>query len=402
MLFRKKIILAVTGSIAAYKSAPLTRLLVKAGAEVRVILTNSAKEFITPLTLSTLSKNPVHSSFTLGEQGEWVNHVELGLWADALLVAPSSANTLSYCANGLANNLLAAVYLSARCPVFFAPAMDLDMWKHPSTQRNIAALRNYGNYILEPAAGELASGLVGEGRMMEPEEIVDRLESFFNLNKQLKGKKVLITAGPTREPIDPVRYISNHSSGKMGYALAEELAERGAEVVLVSGPVELKLFHPTIRVISVSTAEEMRNACVEVFPSCHAAILAAAVADFRPQAASEEKLKKKALGEHLAITKTKDILKELSQMVSNGQVLGGFALETENGRQNAEEKLHTKNLDFIVLNEFNSENQVFGSDFNTIQILSKTKGWMQLGAQTKTEAARDIAELLNDLLKHDA
>jgi phosphopantothenoylcysteine decarboxylase / phosphopantothenate---cysteine ligase len=402
MLFRKKIILAVTGSIAAYKSAPLTRLLVKAGADVRVILTNSAKDFVTPLTLSTLSKNPVHSSFTLGEQGEWVNHVELGLWADAIIVAPASANTLSYCANGLANNLLAAVYLSARCPVFFAPAMDLDMWKHPSTQRNIAALRSYGNYIMEPASGELASGLVGEGRMMEPEDIVERLESFFNLNKQLKGRRILITAGPTQEAIDPVRYISNHSSGKMGYALAEELAERGAEVVLVSGPVNLKTHHPTISVISVTTAEEMRKASVEAFPNCHAAILAAAVADFKADNVSGEKLKKKALGQQLNITGTADILLELSRMRVNGQILGGFALETQNGKANAEEKLNTKNLDFIVLNEFNNENQVFGSDFNTIQILSKRKGWQEHGSQTKVEAARDVADLLNDLLKHDA
>jgi phosphopantothenoylcysteine decarboxylase/phosphopantothenate--cysteine ligase len=401
MLFRKKIILAVTGSIAAYKSALLARLLVKAGAEVRVVMTESSKDFITPLTLSTLTKNEVVSSFTTGPNGAWVNHVELGMWADVMMMAPASANMLAQCANGSCHNLMAAVYLSARCPVFFAPAMDLDMWRHSATQNNIDLLRNRGNYIIEPASGELASGLVGEGRMAEPDEIVQRLETFFNLARQMHGKKVLITAGPTREAIDPVRYISNHSSGKMGFALAEELAARGASVVLISGPVSLKVQHPSIERINVTTAEEMLNEARKAFSSCDAAILTAAVADFKPAEPAESKIKKEQAPNNITLTGTTDILKELAASRTENQRIGGFALETNDGKKNAEAKLQNKHLDFIVLNELSEQNAVFGSDFNTIEIFSTETGWQNFGKQSKAEAARSIAGFLDQIIHHD-
>lgn len=400
MLFRKKIILAVTGSIAAYKSALLTRLLVKAGAEVRIVMSDAAKDFITPLTLSTLSKNPVHSSFTVGQQGEWVNHVELGLWADLMVMAPASANMISNCANGSCNSLMAAVYLSAKCPVFFSPAMDLDMWKHPSTQKNIAALRNYGNFIIEPASGELASGLVGEGRMAEPEEIVRQLESFFNLPRQLVNKKILITAGPTREMIDPVRYISNHSSGKMGYALADELAMRGAHITLISGPVSITAKHPNIQVIKVQTANEMLDAAKNAFEDSDAAILTAAVADYKPKSPSTSKIKKANAALNLELEETTDILQTLGLNKKDNQILAGFALETNQGREHAELKLKNKNLDFIVLNELSNDNQVFGNDFNAIEIYSKRSGWQSFGKQSKTDAAKEIAEYLEQIINH--
>jgi phosphopantothenoylcysteine decarboxylase/phosphopantothenate--cysteine ligase len=401
MLFRKKIILAVTGSIAAYKSALLARLLVKAGAEVRVVMTESSKDFITPLTMSTLTKNEVVSSFTSGPNGAWTNHVELGMWADVLLMAPASANMLAQCANGSCHNLMAAVYLSARCPVFFAPAMDLDMWRHAATQNNVDLLRSRGNFIIEPASGELASGLVGEGRMAEPEEIVHRLETFFNLARQMHGKKVLITAGPTREAIDPVRYISNHSSGKMGFALAEELASRGASVVLISGPVSLKTLHPNIERIDVTTAEEMLKEARTVFGSCDAAILTAAVADFKPSGLSDSKIKKEQAPDSIALTVTTDILKELAASRKNNQRIGGFALETNDGKINAELKLQNKSLDFIVLNELSEQNAVFGSDFNSIGIFSKETGWQEFGKQSKAEAARSIASFLDQIFHHE-
>lgn len=400
MLFRKKIILAVTGSIAAYKSALLTRLLVKAGADVRILMSDSAKDFITPLTLSTLSKNPVHSSFTLGPQGEWVNHVELGLWADAMVMAPASANMIASCANGQCHNLMAAVYLSARCPVFFSPAMDLDMWKHPATQKNIASLRSYGNFIIEPASGELASGLVGEGRMAEPEEIVKHLETFFNLSRQMHDKHILITAGPTREMIDPVRYISNHSSGKMGYALAEELANRGATITLLSGPVSISAKHPNIHVVKVQTAEEMLQAADSVFPKMDAAIMTAAVADFKPKHTASEKIKKSNSIPEIHLESTTDILQTLASKKEANQIVAGFALETNDGRANAESKVKNKNLDFIVLNELSNENQVFGNDFNTIQIFGKNSGWLTFPKQTKPEAAKEIANYLDQLFNH--
>jgi phosphopantothenoylcysteine decarboxylase/phosphopantothenate--cysteine ligase len=401
MLFRKKIILAVTGSIAAYKSALLARLLVKAGAEVRVVMTESSKDFITPLTLSTLTKNEVASSFTSGPNGAWTNHVELGMWADVMLMAPASANMIAQCANGSCHNLMAAVYLSARCPVFFAPAMDLDMWRHPATQNNIDLLRSRGNFIIEPASGELASGLVGEGRMAEPDEIVHRLETFFNLARQMHGKKIMLTAGPTREAIDPVRYISNHSSGKMGFALSEELASRGASVVLITGPVSLKTQHPSIERINVTTAAEMFHEGQKAFPSCDAAILTAAVADFKPASVASDKIKKDKAPESIALSETTDILKELALTKNANQVIGGFALETNDGKSNAEAKLQNKNLDFIVLNELSAQNAVFGSDFNSIEIFSKKTGWLEFGKQSKAEAARSIAGFLDQLFHHE-
>jgi len=400
MLFRKKIILGVTGSIAAYKSAMLTRLLVKAGAEVRVVMTDSAKDFITPLTLSTLSKNQVHSAFTLGSQGDWVNHVELGLWADAIIIAPASANILSVCANGACKNLMAAIYLSARCPVFFAPAMDVDMWKHPATRSNVRTLKNFGNHFIEPNNGELASGLIGEGRMSEPEEIVHVLQTHFSSLHQMKGKKIMITAGPTREAIDPVRYISNYSSGKMGYQLATELAFRGAEITLISGPVDIEVANPAIHLIKVNSAEQMYNASLAEFQGKDAAILTAAVADFRPENTASGKIKKTNAPGHISLILTQDILSALGKVKKPQQLLAGFALETAEGRLNAETKLKNKNLDFIVLNELSGDNEVFGSDFNEISIFSEKKQWKSFEKKTKTEAAADIADYLNELFKN--
>jgi len=402
MLFRKKIILGVTGSIAAYKSALLTRLLVKAGAEVRVVMTDSAKDFITPLTLHTLSKNPVVSTFTLGENGEWVNHVELGLWADAILIAPSSANTLGHCANGICESLLVAVYLSARCPVFFAPAMDVDMWKHPSTQLNVERLKSFGNFIIEPGNGELASGLMGEGRMSEPIDIVGFLENYYAKERLMKGRKILVTAGPTREAIDDVRYISNHSSGKMGYALANELADRGAEVTLVSGPVDVHLFlHPHIKRIHVISAQEMFDEATSHFARMDAAIMTAAVADYASASIHSGKLKKKEDEMTLDLVKTKDILKELGINKQANQILVGFALETHDGKANAEGKLKAKNLDMIVLNMYNQDNPVFGSDNNEVELGFADGTWKTLGKKSKIELASEIADQLLELLHHD-
>lgn len=401
MLFRKKIILGVTGSIAAYKSALLTRLLIKAGAEVRVVMTDSSRSFITPLTLHTLSKNKVNTSFTIGEQGEWVNHVELGLWADAMIIAPSSANTLAHCANGVCESLLVAVYLSARCPVFFAPAMDVDMWNHPSTKINIQKLKSYGNHIIEPDSGELASGLVGEGRMSEPHDIVNHVEDYYSFNRLMKNKKVLLTAGPTREPIDSVRYISNYSSGKMGYAIANELAERGADVTLVSGPVSDLYVHPKIRVVKVVTAEEMHQECLNYFPTVDAAILCAAVADYKPREKFEGKLKKNAEELKLELSKTTDILSTLGRLKNANQILVGFALETSDGRINAEKKIKEKNLDFIVLNMLSLENYVFGSDNNHVEIGISDGRWISFEAKSKNEIAVDIVNQLVEQMNHE-
>ena len=401
MLFRKKIILGVTGSIAAYKSALLARLLIKSGADVRVVMTESSKDFITPLTLSTLTKNSVFSSFITGDQGEWVNHVELGLWADAMVIAPASANTISHFANGICHGLLDAVYLSSRAPVFLAPAMDLDMWKHGSTRHNIHQLKNYGNIIIEPGKGELASGLVGEGRMAEPEEILEVIEQYFTRSRQMNGKKILVTAGPTRENIDAVRFVSNHSSGLMGYALSEELASRGAKVKLISGPVGLTSKHPNIELIKVNTAAEMYKAANQEFPEMNAAILTAAVADFKPVNPSAGKIKKTENSIQIKLEQTPDILKSLGTIKTEGQILAGFALETDNGRSNAEAKLKNKNLDFIVLNQPSDENPIFGSEQNQVDIYTAGGEWKSFPMQSKEKISVEIADLLHQIMKND-
>jgi phosphopantothenoylcysteine decarboxylase / phosphopantothenate---cysteine ligase len=393
MLNGKKIVLGVTGSIAAYKSAILARLLVKDGAQVRVVMTPSSRDFITPLTLSTLSKNPVLSEFIKDKTGDWNNHVELGLWADALLIAPASANTIAKMAHGLCDNLLLATYLSARCQVLVAPAMDLDMLKHPSTQSNISKLISYGNQIIDPEFGELASGLVGSGRMAEPENIISYLKNFFQAEKRLTGKKVLVTAGPTYEAIDPVRFIGNHSSGKMGFAIAEALANEGADVNLVTGPTQQHTFHPRVSVKAVTTAEEMYNACTQLFPKSDITVLSAAVADYKPLVRAEQKIKKKDERLTLELTKTQDIAASLGQVKSANQVLVGFALETENEEQNAVKKLQSKNFDLIVLNSLNDKGAGFGHDTNKITIIGKER-MKTFDLKTKKEVAHDIVEAI--------
>lgn len=390
MLTGKKIILGVCGGIAAYKSAILTRLLVKQGAEVKVILTQSAHNFVTPLTLSTLSKNPVLSAFSNSETGEWTNHVELGLWADAMVIAPATANSIAKMANGLCDNLLLATYLSARCPVFVAPAMDLDMLAHPATVANLKKIESFGNTIIDPAHGELASGLVGPGRMAEPEDILKHLEVFFSTNQKLKGKNVLVTAGPTYEAIDPVRFIGNHSSGKMGFAIAEALANEGATVHLVTGPTKEYTNHPHINVKSVVSAEEMFNVCNSVFPESDITVLAAAVADYKPLHVAEQKIKKKETNLTLELTKTQDIAASLSAKKHNGQIVVGFALETEDGKNNAIKKLDSKNLDLIVLNSLSDNGAGFGHDTNKITIINKKHEAVSFDLKEKDEVAKDI------------
>lgn len=395
MLFDKKIILGITGSIAAYKSATLARLLLKSGAQVQVVLTRSAHDFITPLTLSTLTKRPVYSQFVMNNLGEWTNHVELGLWADLMLIAPASSHTLSRCAYGMSDDLLTATYMSAKCPVLFAPAMDLDMWKHPATQHNIELLKSYGNQIIYPASGELASGLVGEGRMEEPEGIVQFVEQFFGKKRLLQNHKILVTAGPTFEKIDPIRFIGNHSSGKMGFAIAESLAEHGAEVYLVAGPVSLPTPAGNIHRINVQSAAEMKSEVEKLKSKCNAFVLSAAVADFKPAQTFDQKVKKAEGGlQHIELTPTEDILKWLGENKSKDQVLIGFALETNNIKENAELKLNSKKADFIVLNQYSDENNVFGSDTNQVSILNKKGEWLDLNKTSK----KDIADYLADLL----
>jgi phosphopantothenoylcysteine decarboxylase / phosphopantothenate---cysteine ligase len=395
MLTGKKIVLGVCGSIAAYKSAVLTRLLVKAGADVTVVMTPAAHDFITPLTLSTLSKHPVLTDFSNDKTGQWNNHVDLGLWADAIVVAPASAHTLAKMANGLCDNLLLAVYLSARCPVFLAPAMDLDMLKHPSTRSNLEKLAHYGNHFIDPTYGELASGLVGTGRMAEPEEILQHLEKHFSEHtKKLSGKTVLVTAGPTYEAIDPVRFIGNHSSGKMGYAIAEELAEQGARVNLVTGPTHQHTNHPGISVKKVTSAAEMYTACASLFPTADITVLAAAVADYRPAERAEQKIKKKEETMSLALTKTQDIAESLGKMKHNGQVIVGFALETENEQANAVKKLQAKNFDLIVLNSLNDNGAGFGHDTNKITIIDRQNHTAAFDLKDKKEVARDIVQAI--------
>ncbi len=400
MLRDKKILLGVTGSIAAYKSAVLTRLLVKAGAVVKVVMTPAAADFITPLTLSTLSKNPVLTEFVKDNTGQWNNHVELGLWADAMVIAPASANTLGKMANGLCDNLLLAVYLSARCPVFFAPAMDLDMLQHPATQNNIQKLKSYSNILIDAAFGELASGLVGNGRMAEPEEIVAALENHFASEQKLSGKKVLVTAGPTYEAIDPVRFIGNHSTGKMGFSIAEEFARQGAIVNLVTGPTQQHINHPHVNVISVTSAEQMYTSCASLFPSTDIAVLAAAVADYRPVEVAAQKIKKKDANLTIELTKTHDIAASLGKLKHNGQVMVGFALETENEQANAQTKLEKKNFDLIVLNSLNDKGAGFGHDTNKITILDREQRVKSFELKNKKEVAKDIVKAIIEKL-HD-
>jgi phosphopantothenoylcysteine decarboxylase / phosphopantothenate---cysteine ligase len=400
MLAGKKIILGVTGSIAAYKSAVLVRLLVKSGAEVKVVMTSSAHEFITPLTLSTLSRNSVQTDFVRDESGTWNNHVDLGLWADAMVIAPASANTIAKMANGICDSLLLAVYLSARCPVFIAPAMDLDMLQHPATQSNILRLNSFSNLLIQPGFGELASGLTGTGRMAEPEQIIEHLNTFFNGKKALTGKTVLVTAGPTYEAIDPVRFIGNHSSGKMGFAIAEELASQGASVDLVTGPTHQHTNHPGVSVKHVTSADQMFEVCSALFPSTDIAVLAAAVADYKPEFVAEQKIKKNGESLTLQLTRTPDIAASLGKLKRNGQVIVGFALETEQEQANALKKLDSKNFDLIVLNSLNDKGAGFGHDTNKISILTRERAVRNFDLKNKKEVARDIVNAIIEQL-HD-
>lgn len=386
----KKIILGISGSIAAYKAALLTRLLIKSGAEVQILMTESATQFITPLTLSTLSKRPVHTQVSSEES--WNNHVELGLWADAMIVAPSTATTLAKLANGIADNVIVATYLSARCPMFFAPAMDLDMWLHPSTVSNVQKLQSYGNQLIDVAHGELASGLIGNGRMAEPAFIVETLEKYFSQKKDLVGKNALITAGPTYEPIDPVRFIGNRSSGKMGVALAKELAERGAEVKLILGPSSLKIHHPNIETIRVTNAQSMYEAAQSHFENSDISILAAAVADYRPVSVADKKIKKKDTTLTIELERTTDIAATLGKQKRNDQLLIGFALETNNEIENAKGKLERKNFDFIVLNSLQDRGAGFAVDTNKITILRKDNKMKNFELKSKTKVATDIVD----------
>lgn len=398
MLKGKKIILGITGSIAAYKACYIIRGLIKQGAEVQVVITPAGKEFITPITLSALTSKPVISEFFAQRDGTWNSHVDLGLWADAMLIAPATASTIGKMANGIADNMLITTYLSAKSPVFVAPAMDLDMYAHPSTQKNLETLRSYGNHIIEPGTGFLASHLVGKGRMEEPENIIRALDEFFSSSHELAGKKVLITAGPTYEKIDPVRFIGNYSSGKMGFALAEECALRGAEVILVTGPVQLQVRHSRIRRIDVETAADMAREAQLYFREADAGILCAAVADFTPETPAEHKIKREKDDLVLQLKPTVDIAAMLGQMKTGRQGLIGFALETNNEEQNALGKLERKNLDFIVLNSLNDSGAGFRCDTNKISIIDRC-GCVNYPLKPKTEVAQDIIDRLVEVLR---
>ena len=393
MLKGKHIILGISGGIAAYKSVYLLRLLIKAGAEVQVVITPAGKEFITPVTLSALSGKPVVSEFFTANTGQWNSHVDLGLWADAMVIAPATASTIAKMANGVADNMLITTYLSAKAPVFIAPAMDLDMFAHPTTTRNIELLRSYGNHIIEPTSGELASHLVGKGRMAEPESIVEHLENYFASTQDLAGKNVLITAGPTYEKIDPVRFIGNYSSGKMGYAIAEEAANRGANVTIVSGPVSIKANHPSIKVISIESAREMHRQCIQLFPDMDIAIMCAAVADYAPAQQFDTKIKReKDDVPTISLIKNPDIAAELGKIKRPGQTLIGFALETNDEDANAQAKLSKKNLDAIVLNSLRDNGACFGTDTNKIKIFFANGKSQQYPLKSKIEVAKDIID----------
>ena len=392
MLKGKHIILGVTGSIAAYKAATLTRLLVKEGANVKVVMTPLAKEFITPLTMATLSKSPIMVDFYNPENGDWNSHVDLGLWADLYLIAPASANTIGKMAGGIADNLLLTTYLSAKCPVMVAPAMDLDMYKHPATQRNLKVLQSFGNIIIEPESGELASGLIGKGRMEEPERIVAFIADYFARQEDFKGKKVVVTAGPTYEKIDPVRFIGNYSSGKMGLAIAEEFAGRGAEVVLVCDPVNLKTSHPAIRRVDVESAAQMYEVTSKEFVNSDVAVLSAAVADFTPKEKADHKIKRGKDDLLLELLPTKDIAAELGRIKTASQLLVGFALETNDEEVNALSKMQRKNLDMIVLNSLNDKGAGFSVDTNKVTILDKAGNKTVYELKTKVEVAKDIVD----------
>lgn len=389
----KNIVIGVCGSIAAYKIASLVRLLTKEHAQVQVIMTPDAQSFITPLTLATLSKNPVLSAYFDPASGAWHNHVELGLQADLLLIAPATANSIAKMANGLCDNLLLATYLSARCPVMFAPAMDLDMWKHPSSQLNIQRLLDYGNILIEPTSGELASGLIGQGRMAEPADILLKIQSFFATDQPLKGKKALVSAGPTYEAIDPVRFIGNHSSGKMGYAIAERLQQLGASVVLVSGPTSLETPRNVSKAL-ITSAKEMLNACTAHFEESDIVVMSAAVADYTPKAVATQKIKKKESTFQIELEKTVDILASLGKEKTAKQTLVGFALETNNELENAIDKLKRKNLDFIVLNSMQDKGAGFSHDTNKVTIINKNTEVQEFTLKSKAEVAIDLCQLI--------
>ncbi|MBO7288295.1 MAG: bifunctional phosphopantothenoylcysteine decarboxylase/phosphopantothenate--cysteine ligase CoaBC [Bacteroidales bacterium] len=392
MLTGKKILLGITGSIAAYKIPLLVRLLKKDGADVRVVMTPSAKDFVTPLTLSTLSGNPVLSHGFDEQTGKWDSHVELGLWADLFVVAPASANTMAKMAHGIADNYLLTVCLSAKCPIMFAPAMDLDMYKHPATQQNIKTLIERGCIFVAPSSGELASGLCGEGRMEEPQKIYEKIKAFFQTKQNFKGKKVLITAGPTYEAIDPVRFIGNHSSGLMGIEIARAFADQGAEVTLVLGPSNISVNKKNVNVMPVTSAKEMYDAVMALFPKTDIAVLSAAVADFRPEMVADQKIKKNPDNDTFTIklVKTEDILKSVGNVRNDNQTVVGFALETENGLENAKKKLHTKNIDLIVLNEMNESGVGFKTKTNKVSIITKDDKVTTYDLKPKNEVALDI------------